>query len=244
MSLIGILGLGFAPSGGGGDYPAAANVRSGISYNSGGATGTLELPVSYNVLLGVGYGAGGTEVTGTYNTGLPAAPSGDDALQSFEIGLLLDAIGWKLKVGTQMGSRCIEWNGDSRPAVEGDTVVTYRLNGIEPSHDAGPNRRGTPVVFGLEVTVYSIKRTDITGNNQKWNRYHWGICTKVINVLHGNMLAWGYDPSTGVALGPWATTGTVQFEPSQSNIKPTDKQDWGASKLMFSIPTQLPVTLP
>jgi hypothetical protein len=242
MSLIGILGLGFAPSGGG-DYPSANNVRSGITYNSGAATGNLVLPVSYNVLLGVGYGASGTEVTGTYNTGLPSAPSGSDAPQSFKIGLLLDAIGFKVRVGTQLGSRVIEWNGDSRPAVEGDTVITYRLNGINPQHDAGAGVKGTPVVFEIEVTVYSIKRTDATGNNQKWNRYHWGICTNVITALHGKMLAWGYNPSTGAALGPWATTGTVQFEPSASNIKPTDKQDWGASKLIFSVPTQLPVVV-
>lgn len=48
------------------DYPAAGNVRLGVAYNSGAATGTLALPAVTDVKMAVQYGAGGTEFTGTY----------------------------------------------------------------------------------------------------------------------------------------------------------------------------------
>lgn len=48
------------------DYPTAANVRSGASYNFGTLTGTITLPDTGDVVSGVQYGAGGTEFTGSF----------------------------------------------------------------------------------------------------------------------------------------------------------------------------------
>lgn len=60
-------------SGGGScDYPAAGDVRDGVSFDSGGSTGTLELPAEATVQAGVQYGEDGTEFTGSYSP----APSG------------------------------------------------------------------------------------------------------------------------------------------------------------------------
>jgi hypothetical protein len=47
------------------DYPAPADVQSGVSYNFGALVGTLALPATADVRLGTGYGASGIEFTGT-----------------------------------------------------------------------------------------------------------------------------------------------------------------------------------
>lgn len=47
------------------DYPSANDVRSGVSFNSGGSTGNMTLPAITDVASGVQYGTNGTELTGT-----------------------------------------------------------------------------------------------------------------------------------------------------------------------------------
>jgi hypothetical protein len=61
------------------DYPPTGDVRNGTIFNSGGSTGTLELPIEDDVEFGVGYGDGGTEFTGTVT--LPAEADVADTVQ-------------------------------------------------------------------------------------------------------------------------------------------------------------------
>jgi hypothetical protein len=56
------------------DYPAVGDVRDGVSYDSGGMVGTLELPDEADVRLGTGYGEDGTEFTGTLDVPQPTTP--------------------------------------------------------------------------------------------------------------------------------------------------------------------------
>lgn len=67
MSLLGILGTGFGPTGGGGpaDYPAIGDVRFGVLYGFNAFNGTLVEPDPADVRLGIRYGADGVEFTGT-----------------------------------------------------------------------------------------------------------------------------------------------------------------------------------
>lgn len=57
-------GQGAGPAGSA-DYPAEANVLTGITYGSGTYTGTLTLPAESDVRSGVAYGPGGTGYNGT-----------------------------------------------------------------------------------------------------------------------------------------------------------------------------------
>jgi hypothetical protein len=50
--------------GGSCDYPAEADVQSGVAYDNGNLTGTFQSPLESQVLNGVGFGAAGTEFTG------------------------------------------------------------------------------------------------------------------------------------------------------------------------------------
>ncbi len=54
-------------AGGSCDYPAVGDVRDGVTFDTGGQTGTLELPAEATVQSGVQYGEDGTEFTGTYS---------------------------------------------------------------------------------------------------------------------------------------------------------------------------------
>ena len=47
------------------DYPAATDVRDGVSYGTNAYTGNMTLPPENKVESGYGYGAGGTEFTGS-----------------------------------------------------------------------------------------------------------------------------------------------------------------------------------
>lgn len=61
------------------DYPAAADVESGVTYGSGVYTGTFTEPGVGNVESGVTYGGGGVEFTGTF--GVPAVGDVQEAVQ-------------------------------------------------------------------------------------------------------------------------------------------------------------------
>lgn len=63
------------------DYPGVGDVRDGVTFNSGGSTGTLVVPAEADVQSGVGYGTGGTEFTGTFT-----APAVGDVQEAVTYG--------------------------------------------------------------------------------------------------------------------------------------------------------------
>lgn len=63
------------------DYPAAADVESGVVYASGAMTGTFTAPAVGDVESGVQYGGGGTEFTGTFGV-----PSQSDVMVGVQYG--------------------------------------------------------------------------------------------------------------------------------------------------------------
>ncbi len=60
------------------DYPAVGDVEKGVTFDSGGQTGTLLVPAVGDVETGVQFGAGDTEFTGTFDA--PAVGDVQDAV--------------------------------------------------------------------------------------------------------------------------------------------------------------------
>ena len=165
------------------------------------------------------------------------------ATQAADMGQLLEAVGWKLRVWTQMRDRVKEWDNPDRPPIEGDDTITYRIAGLQPGQSPGGGIARTPVDFEVEVTVWTVRRVDATGDNTAWNRRHWATCLLAINALHSQHLAPSYN-AQNLPSGPPITTAAVTWVGGDPFDKQPQKADWGKTVLTFTVPTQMPLVNP
>lgn len=238
MSLIGNLGLGFGPSGGGVcDYPSPNDVRTGVAYDFGLMIGDVVLPAAGHVRQGDGYGSNGTELTGTdvlppvgdvaSGVGYGASgteffgtlsspttfppPVGNWPLQSASYEQILDAIRIQLMKYTGLDiNRVREWYADTRPSYGDDPLLTYKPTTEEPFLHAGAGRIGSKMDFGIQVTIWYRYQSDDAGTHRQWGRQVYALRRAVISALHDHNVYTAYDPATG---DPLTTATPLLFKP-------------------------------
>ena len=182
-----------------------------------------------------------------YNGALPPAPVGAAnypvANQAAAMGALLESIGYRLRLWTRLRDKVKEWDNEERLPIEGSDCITYRMAGLQPGDSNGGGIARTPIIYQLEVTVWTVRRTDSTGDNTAWNRRHFAMCVLAINALHAQHIAGSYD-AVGAPTSPPLTTAAVMWTGGNPFSKPQNKADWGKTILSFGVPSILPLVNP
>ena len=224
MSLLGILGLGFAPTGGGGgSYPAITDVRSGVVYNDT-FTGVLGLPTTTNVKFGTPYGANNTEFIGTFRCGgVNKTPiSTNQGVKPMD---LVTAFGDYVAAITNLPTRnVVLWCYDGRPMIEGrDWLVWYRPAGDLKSKSTGPVRFGNKFDMTMEVNV--VSRTMQDGSQRDTTRLpiHYPRTWYLINALQNLNLFSSYSYSDGTT-PPEPADGAYPLTVEPMTMDPTDPE--------------------
>lgn len=233
MSLIGLLGLGFAPSGGGGgaDYPATTNVRSGITYNFGASVGNLALPAESNVRYGIFYGANSTEYQGQLVVPNLAPIPSNQATQGVDPNALIGYLNTYLMKITGFTQRNIVlWCFPSRPSIEGrDEYLWYAPDNEDYDKSEGPVRFGNK--YNLKFTVSLCTRTMRDGSQRDTFRLpqHYITRWKLLNSFQNLNLfdSYGEAPTTGqwYPPRPYTTSRPVSVEPMYLDPTPQAKKD-------------------
>lgn len=147
-------------AGGGGNVPAADDVRDGIV--TGSSIGTIELPAASDVRDGVGYGAQGIERTGTLNVDTtPTTPEyqKDIAFNAGDDYLGVNALTWESDkfepmdgtlYFTLVDDRFVEWLNAS-PTYSSQTTIDLEL-----THDQTSQ-------IPSDVYRYGIRHVDPSG---------------------------------------------------------------------------------
>lgn len=265
MSLLGILGTGFGPTGGGTcDYPIPGNVRLGTVYDFGGSVGTFVVPPESNVLLNFEYGANGTEFIGSL-VGVTQRVMPDTvtlANQGVDIIDLITAFSTLLGRTLDLQQSAdgsfrdvVFWDHPSRVQDTGrQKMVWFKLgtDGIDTSF--GPGRWGNKDEVQFSVGLVTRGFSDGTQRDIRKATFHYLQRKRLIDAIQGHMLFFNYQlqpisPTTWTPPAPEAneiplTIRPMIIDPAPGPTKTQVEEGTNESTFLVTVPTVILLTLP